>query len=215
MIYERRAAQEAIDQGDVIDGVVLLEVAKFDAAELDHPTVRAYRRLGVVMTQTCDLDNKKSIFANVAEVFEAQFLVDQKLFKPADIRGPIRSGRVWGWYFLPADEAMALGEMVVDLRRLHTVRIDMLGELSRAGHRRARIKPLYREHLAKHFADTFSRIGLPRPYETMQILGKAQRFNRFQSFKISRAAFRPAAAMTPPPGWAAEPQRYRPRMGVR
>jgi len=24
----------------------------------------------------------------------------------------------------------------------------------------------YREHLAKHFADTFSRIGLPEPYET-------------------------------------------------
>ncbi len=24
----------------------------------------------------------------------------------------------------------------------------------------------YREHLAKHFADTFSRIGLPEPYES-------------------------------------------------
>jgi hypothetical protein len=28
------------------------------------------------------------------------------------------------------------------------------------------IQPLYREHLAKHFADTYSRIGLPEPYET-------------------------------------------------
>jgi hypothetical protein len=35
------------------------------------------------------------------------------------------------------------------------------------GHRRARLQSLYREHLAKHFADTFSRIGLPRPYETL------------------------------------------------
>lgn len=25
----------------------------------------------------------------------------------------------------------------------------------------------YPIHLAKHFADTFSRIGLPRPYETL------------------------------------------------
>lgn len=34
------------------------------------------------------------------------------------------------------------------------------------GLRRARIQPLYREHLAKHFADTYSRIGLPEPYST-------------------------------------------------
>ena len=40
-------------------------------------------------------------------------------------------------------------------------------KLCQAGHRKARIKPIYREHLAKHFADTYSRIGLPRPYETM------------------------------------------------
>jgi hypothetical protein len=33
--------------------------------------------------------------------------------------------------------------------------------------RRARLQAPYREHLAKHFGDTFSRIGLPRPYETM------------------------------------------------
>jgi len=32
--------------------------------------------------------------------------------------------------------------------------------------RRARVQPLYREHLAKHFADTYSRIGLPEPYPT-------------------------------------------------
>jgi hypothetical protein len=57
--------------------------------------------------------------------------------------------------------------MIVDLRRLHTIRLDLLRVLCQAGHRKARMQPLYREHLAKHFADTFSRIGLPRPYETM------------------------------------------------
>ena len=60
-----------------------------------------------------------------------------------------------------------LGEMIVDLRRLHTVRLEVLTALCLAGKRRGRVRPLYREHLAKHFADTFSRIGLPRPYETM------------------------------------------------
>jgi hypothetical protein len=94
-------------------------------------------------------------------------LIDQQLFKPADVRGPLRSGRIWGWYFLPAHGALGLSEMIVDLRRLHTIRIENLRQLCRLGKRRARIQAPYREHLAKHFADTFSRIGLPTPYETL------------------------------------------------
>jgi hypothetical protein len=39
-------------------------------------------------------------------------------------------------------------------------------KLARAGRRRARLLSPYREHIAKHFADTFSRIGLPEPYDT-------------------------------------------------
>ncbi|HQU41843.1 MAG TPA: hypothetical protein PK867_03485 [Pirellulales bacterium] len=57
--------------------------------------------------------------------------------------------------------------MIVDLRRLHTIQIDLLRSLIQAGQCRARLQPLYREHLAKHFADGFRRIGLPRPFETM------------------------------------------------
>jgi len=45
---------------------------------------------------------------------------------------------------------------------------DVLNSLCTAGRRKARIQPLYREHLANHFADTFSRIGLPEPYDTVE-----------------------------------------------
>jgi hypothetical protein len=120
-----------------------------------------------VLTQTCDLANDKATTGAVAEVFDAQALVDQQLLKPADVRGPLRAGRIWGWYFLPADPSRGLAEMIVDLRRLHTARLNLLRDLCRAGQRRGRVQPLYREHLAKHFADTYSRIGLPRPYETL------------------------------------------------
>ena len=70
-------------------------------------------------------------------------------------------------YFLPADAALGLPEMIVDFRRLHTVRLDLLLGLCRAGQRRGRVRPLYREHLAKHFADGYSRIGLPRAVESL------------------------------------------------
>ncbi len=167
MIYRPVTAEEPIDQGDLIDGCLVLRIQAVQPNSTGQPDVDfAFRRV-LVLTQTCDLANEKATTANVAEVFEAQFLIDQKLFKPADVKGPPRGGRIWGWYFLPADAALGLEEMIVDLRRLHTVPLDLLRELCRLGKRRAQVQPLYREHLAKHFADTFSRIGLPRPYETL------------------------------------------------
>jgi hypothetical protein len=167
MIYRLAATEEAIDQGDLIDECPVLRLKAMPPNSASPPEVDfAFRRV-IVLTQTCDLANEKVTTANVAEVFDAQFLIDQHLFKPADVKGPLRGGRVWGWYFLPADAALGLGEMVIDLRRLHTVPLDVLRQLCRAGKRSGRMQPLYREHLAKHFADTFSRIGLPRPYETL------------------------------------------------
>ena len=167
MIYERPGVDVPIDQGDLIDACPLVRIEKLQADLRQPENVDLHWRLVIVLTQTCDLANEKCIDANVAEVFEAQRLVDQGTLKPADIKGPLRAGRIWGWYFLPAAADLGLPEMIVDMRRLHTVPLDLLRTLRRAGQRKARVQPLYREHLAKHFADTFSRIGLPRPYETM------------------------------------------------
>jgi hypothetical protein len=99
-------------------------------------------------------------------VHVAQFLVDQRIVKAADVCGPIRAGRVFGWYFLPHSTEFALEESIVDPRQLYTIPVDVIQTLCSLGSRRARIQPLYREHLARHFADSFSRIGLPEPYET-------------------------------------------------
>ena len=57
-------------------------------------------------------------------------------------------------------------ESVVDLRDMHTVPRTMLEELIADGKRLSRIVTPYREHLAQHFATTYSRIALPEPYET-------------------------------------------------
>ena len=100
-------------------------------------------------------------------LFDGQQLIDERMFKPSDIKGPLRAGQIWGMYFLPANTDLGLNEMIVDFRRLHTVRLDLLFALCRSNKRLARVQTPYREHLAKHFADSFSRMGLPQPYETM------------------------------------------------
>ena len=167
MIYEHPVPGDAINQGDLISDSPVLAIKTFHLESGDPENIDYGRRRVVVLTQTCDFANDKITSVNVAEVHDAQALVDLRLFKSSDVKGPVRAGRVWGWYFLPADAKLGLPEMIVDLRRLHTMPLELLKLLSRAGKRKARIQPLYREHLAKHFADTFSRIGLPRPYETM------------------------------------------------
>jgi hypothetical protein len=166
VIYYRPRTDVPVDQGDLIDGCPILQVVKFDPKNPDSPQVSCSTHRVVVLTQTCDLANQKTRRITVAIVHDAQLLVEQDLVRAVDIRGPIRAGRVYGWYFLPSCEACELSESIVDLRQLHTIPREVLDTLCASGRRMARIRPLCREHLAKHFADTFSRIGLPEPYET-------------------------------------------------
>jgi hypothetical protein len=167
MIYQAVTPDEALDQGDLVTECPIPRIDQFDLANPSAANLALALSRVVVLTQTCNLANNKTPLINVAVVFDARFLVDEGIFTTAEIKGNIRSGRRWGLYFLPADAALGLPEMIVDFRRLHTVKVEHLLALCRAGKRPGRVRPLYREHLAKHFADTYSRIGLPRPYETL------------------------------------------------
>ena len=164
--YDVPPPASSLDQGDVIDGCPILQIVKFDQQNPDSPQVACSTQRIVVLTQTCDLANQKTQRITVAIVHDAQFLVEQNIVRVTDVRGPIRASRVYGWYFLPSCLECALPESIVDLRQLYTIPREVLESLCATGGRKARIQPLYREHLAKHFADTFSRIGLPEPYDT-------------------------------------------------
>jgi hypothetical protein len=171
MIYGSPSADAAPDQGDIIEGCPILQVSTYAprtilAGDSSSLEVKSELCRIVVITQTCDLANAKTTAAVVARLHAAQQLVDRGLLRAADVRGPIRSCRVYGWYFLPASSSHGLPESIVDLRQLHTVRLDLLECLAKNGKRLCRIAPLYREHLAQHLAVTYSRIGLPEPYET-------------------------------------------------
>lgn len=166
MIYRLPPPDNPLDQGDILEACPILELTEYDLdGKRPLATTYALQRI-LVLTQTCDLANAKTRLVIVAVVLDAQSLIDQQMVKAADIRGPIRAGRVYGWYFLPKSVELGLPEMIVDLRQLQTVRFDLLTTFCQRGQRKARLQPLYREHLAKHFADTYSRIGLPEPYET-------------------------------------------------
>ncbi len=166
MIYRVPGKNDPVDQADIVETCPVLTLTEFDLEGIKPPQIKVSSCRVLVLTQACDLANGKASNVSVAIVHDAHALVEQGFLKSADIRGPIRAGRVFGWYYLPARRELGLAEMIVDLRQRHSVRLDLLTALCQREQRRARVLSPYREHLAKHFADTFSRIGLPEPYET-------------------------------------------------
>ena len=167
MIYSHPNINEPLDQGDLLDDCPVASITANEVGRVAQSKFAIDLHRVLAMTQTCDLAMAKTRSIVVASVFDAQAMIDEGLVKAADVKGPIRAGRSFGVYFLPADSEASLGEMIVDLRRLHTVGPEFLDALRLAGKRRLRLLTPYREHLAKHFADTYSRIGLPQPYETI------------------------------------------------
>src|ERR1700678_1968220 len=97
---------DPIDQADIIEGCPTLALKEIDLDALRPPQLNVTIGRVLVLTQTCDLANRKVSNVTVATVHDAQFLVTENLLKPADIKRPIRSGRVYGWYFLPASEPL-------------------------------------------------------------------------------------------------------------
>lgn len=164
MIYHTPQPEAALTQGDLVDDCPLVYWDGLSSdAETELHSVTGSARV-VILTQACDLAQHKAARVLVAVVHVARHLADRGILKPGVIRDQIRCHRVYGWYFLPAGEAVE--ESVVDLRHLHTVPRIVLDRLIGGGKRVTSLCTPYREHLAQHFATTYARIGLPVPYET-------------------------------------------------
>jgi len=167
MIYEIPAISAAISQGDLINPCPLIYwlMEPGDEGTWVRRAAVSQERV-VVLTQSCDLANNKTTNVQVAVVHEARRLVSLGLLKEQTIRDQVRRHRVFGWYFLPAGQGQP--ESIVDFGDIHTVPRALLVEAISMGHRSATIKTPYREHMAQHFAVTFSRIALPEPYQTLE-----------------------------------------------
>ena len=161
-MYRQVDRDAQLTQGDIIDECPLLIWEEAHAGGKPHAAEFVGRI--VVLTQACDLAQAKITRVVTALVHDAKKLVSAGILKPRTIQDQVRSHRVYGWYFLPAGNH--LDESIVDLRDVHTISRSILEELIRQGNRLCQIESPYREHLAQHFAITYSRIGLPLPYET-------------------------------------------------
>src|SRR5947209_136772 len=104
MIYSRPADEEAIDQGDLIEGYPLSWPVTWDLDQTPPLTFEVELQRVIVLTQTCDLANQKATRIVVTPAPDARAVVESGVLKASDVKGPVRAGRVWGWYFLPKSD---------------------------------------------------------------------------------------------------------------
>lgn len=166
MIYEHRSSDAPLGQGDIFDECPLIywTTERDQIGTLKFQSSSSAERV-IVLTQACDLANVKTSKVQVAVVHATAKLVSEGLLKAQTIRDHVRRHLVFGWYFLPAGDGNR--ESIVDLHDIHTVPRELLEEQIRVDHRKSAVSTPFREHLAQHFATTYSRIALPEPYETL------------------------------------------------
>lgn len=160
-MYQRFDKTVALSQGDIVDECPIVH---WEGSLAIRTPVESSLRV-LVLTQACDLSQAKISRATVAVVHEARTLVERGLVKAQAVRDSIRLHRAFGWYFLEASDF--LPESIVDLRDIHTLPRVLLDDLVASGRRICSLVTPYREHLAQHFAVTYSRIALPQPARTV------------------------------------------------
>ncbi len=154
-----------LSQGDILDACPLVFWADQMRSVADNDKPQSVLARVIILSQACDLANDKTARA---VVHNAANLVETGRVKEKFIRDNVRRGQVYGWYFLPAHPTcLGFPESLVDLRDLHTVPRALLEGLRDQGKLVCRLITPYREHLAQHFSVTYSRIGLPEPYGTV------------------------------------------------
>lgn len=177
--YAIVSGRQTVTQGDIIHNFPILRPVLTAQGELDKKNAEAEKNDVIVMTQACDLENKK-----VNYVILCPLITEEKYFQLLELerqksnpnykiadgnkKGMIDNmikGNLVNFHMLEkhhdARERVSFGRLIVGLAESISVDREYLEKFVRRNGYRARLLPPYREHLAQAFARTFMRIGLP------------------------------------------------------
>ena len=130
----------------------------------------------VVMTQACDLEQRKVddvVVCSIHSLEEAKTLWLQRQQAETSEKAwrkyfeKINSGSIWNLAVLNRGEANGLttAHRIVDFHYISTVPLRVLEAIALKRGPRLRLRPPYREHLSQSFARYFMRVGLPSPVD--------------------------------------------------
>lgn len=127
-------------------------------------SAKMYRYNVVVMSQSCDLEQRKLRFVLVCPYWSLEDLGRQeKKFLEPKIQEEIRKGNMYSYHMLNEcrlDEKKQ-GIQVVEFKSVFSVPFDFLTSFANAQGKRLRLRSPYKEKLSHAFGNSFSRVALP------------------------------------------------------
>ena len=118
----------------------------------------------IVVTQSCDLENRKAPLVALCPIFGVSALaaVDGKFHKAKELDN-LRKGRYEALHMLasPENPLDNRGALIVDFRQIYSLPYDYLTAHAVRVGQRWRLQSPFLEHFSQAFARFFMRVGLP------------------------------------------------------
>ncbi len=161
--------ESTLRQGDYLPGC-LVPVPVFDptniaqSSEIQEIDVEILEFDLIVLTQSCDLENKKARLVALSRIhLLSEFEEINPQFRQKGRWEDARRGRIEGLHLLasPSEPANNREALVVDFREIYSLPYDYLVKHATELGERWRLKSPFLEHFSQGFARLFMRVGLP------------------------------------------------------
>lgn len=125
----------------------------------------------IVMSQSCDLENKKVDLVLVCPIFPLSDVeAKDSYIKSTKGKNDLRRGNIFGYHLLNkcVIKKHECDYLVVDFHNVFGMPIDYLISKAETYKKRLRLLPPYRERFSQAFASFFMRVGLPEDIPTFK-----------------------------------------------
>lgn len=162
--YEVLTKSSQILQGDVIKNCPFIRPPNEVLQKGDVVHLKVSITDGIVMSQSCDLEEEKIDLVMICPLLPLDFLAKEEPFYAGKLgKNKIRTGDVYPYHMLDTCKIKGFESdfQIVSFKDVFSVDIAALKTLAYRNGDRLRLKSPYREHLSQAFARYFMRVGLP------------------------------------------------------
>ncbi|AFZ08299.1 hypothetical protein Osc7112_3962 [Oscillatoria nigro-viridis PCC 7112] len=161
--------ESTLRQGDYLPGC-LVPIPVFDPtnfgknSEIQDVQIEVNELDLIVLTQSCDLDNKKVAQVVLCAIYHiSEFEENNEAFKKKGKWNEVLRGRTEGLHLLasPTNPDNNKESLVVNFREIQTLPYEYVLKHASNLNDRWRLKSPYLEHFSQAFARLFMRVGLP------------------------------------------------------
>ena len=167
MTWYETVQTTTLEQGDLLPGISVLVALHSADGQDDGLSAELVTLNGIILTQTCDIENRKVTELLIGAVIDWDEMVAAEsqrnpMIKAKAFREKLIEGSIPSMSLLHKNEMPPLNWSIVNFKQLFSVPLAAIeSNALLLGSPRLRLKSPYKEHLAQAFARFFMRVGLP------------------------------------------------------